>query len=169
MASVKINIREIYRLPKELKKDLLGKIKKAESRWVKPAIDLSKELVDKSIEKGISPVKGGGAQTGNKARFEKYSEAYQKMIRRKIFPNKKIRPVNLELSGKMRRSLKGRRTKDGFYLFYSDKKANYHSSEGVGKKRVVRRMLPERGTNEELSRTITKPLVELFVKILRQI
>lgn len=169
MADTKLNIKQLSKLPKELKKELLAQVKKAKKRWEKPGIKQATKIIDDTIAKGISPVKSGGAQTGRKPRFVKYSELYRKQIRRKVFPGKKLRPVNLELSGKMRKSIGGRATKDGILIFYRDPKADYHTNQGVGKSRVIRRMLPGEGTNEVLSRTVTKPLVELFVKILKQV
>ena len=169
MAETKVTIKQLSKLTKSIKRDLTKELKAAKRKWNKPAIKQATQLIDDTIRKGISPVKGGGAQTGRKPRFVKYSELYRKQIRRKVFPGKKLRPVNLELTGKMRKSLKGRATKDGILLFYTDPKADYHTNQGVGKSKVIRRMLPGEGTNEVLSRTITRPLVDLFVKILRKV
>lgn len=169
MANTQINIKKLAKIPRVIKKDLEKKLRKAKRKWDKPAIKTAIELIDTKIGKGISPVEAGGAQTGRKARFIKYSESYQKQIKRRKFPGKKLRPVNLKLSGKMRASLRGRKTKEGIFLFYKDPLADVHTNEGAGRSRVIRRMLPGEGTNEKLSRTITQPLVELFVKILRQL
>jgi len=171
MANVRIDIKDYGRVSKSIRNDFSRLESRAKKRWVKPAIALGKKLIDDNIEKGISPVKGGGSQTGRKARFVDYSKSYKDAIRKKRYSqfSKRLRPVNLKLSGKMRKSLKGRPNRDGITLFYSDKKAEYHTNEGVGPRKVIRRMLPGRGTTEVLSRTITRPLGELFVKILGQL
>lgn len=174
MANVKINIKSFKSfkdLEKAIKDDFKGKFDRARVKWQKPAIDLAKDLIDTTIGKGISPVEGGGAQTGRSSRFTNYSESYRKQISKGRYSThgKRLRPVNLQLSGKMRKSLKGRPTKEGITLYYTDKKANWHNEEGAGKSKVVRRLLPKTGTNEKLSRTINRPLAELFVKILSQI
>lgn len=168
MANAKINLKNFKtQFPKALSDDIDEKFIRAKRSWENKAINVGKKLIDETIGKGISPVKGGGNQTGKGQRFTDYSESYKKRIRRKVFPGKKLRPINLKLTGKMRRSIKGRPTKEGILIFYSDKKASYHTDLGAGKGKVIRRMLPGKGTKEVLSRTITQPLLDLFIKLFK--
>lgn len=134
--------------------------------WKREGRELAKELIDKSIGKGISPVRRGGDSTGGRARYKAYSESYEDKIRRYI-SGKRVRPVNLKVSGKMRRSIKSRETREGFYVWYQDKKADYHNKEGAGKSRIVRQMLPY--ANQRFSRTITSKLQNLYVELFNKL
>ncbi len=98
------------------------------------------------VQEGRSPVRG--------KRFEIYSDSYKRAIRRGKYSTygKRVRPINLKLSGKMMRSIKIRDTAKGFTLFMSDAKAKYHN-EGTGK--IPRRPIMPRH-NEQFSRRIDK-------------
>lgn len=90
------------------------------------------------ISKGISPVKG-------ERRFMPYSESYLEAIAADRYPNKKKRPVNLELTGKMLDSLYIRANKDAVEIGFTDPKAEFHNTLGAGKKKAIRRLLPTNG------------------------
>ena len=134
---------------------------KAVKDFQKKGSVLTKKLVLDSIESGMSPVKGKGE-------YGKYSDSYKKQIRGGKYPGKKIRPINLKLTGDMLKSLKLKLRKTGFTLFFSDPKADYHNNIGAGKSRVIRRMLPKKGTGETLKRTITKPIRDLANRLLKK-
>ena len=95
---------------------------------------IMKKEITNTIKRGQSPVKGFG-------KFEKYSESYKKAIRKgQVKPKSKVAPVNLTVTGKMLRSLKIRKIRDGLLLFYQSKIAKYHDKPGLA--RVLRKMLP---------------------------
>lgn len=66
------------------------------------------DMMKKRIANGLSPIRGKG-------RFPKYKASYQKQIRGggSRFRGKKIRPVNLLLSGKFLRGLQSKIISDG--------------------------------------------------------
>jgi len=127
--------------------------------------------------------------TGGKSRYQKYSESYQDQITRRaaylhfkgggsvriddeddqdfidelneylIKNGKKLRPVNLKVSGKMLKSLKSKITKnEKVTVWFTDEKAKYHDKEGAGKSKVLRRLLP-RGV-EEFNRAIQRKIID---------
>jgi hypothetical protein len=114
--------------------------------------------VIKTIEAGNSPVKGYG-------RFEKYSDVYVEQMKKGKLGGKKPRPVNLTLTGKMLRSLISRDTKSGFVIYFTDKLAKIHSEEGAGKSKVIRKLMPQSGTDESWKEVIVRPL-KSFIKSL---
>jgi RNase P/RNase MRP subunit POP5 len=79
---------------------------------------------------------------------------------------KKIRPVNLEVSGGLRRSLKKRITKNGVKLWFSSPLAKYHNEMGAGKPQVIRRLLPN-FKGEQFANKIEKKIVEALYKALK--
>ena len=123
----------------------------------KQAADLMKEDIVKTIERGNSPVKG------NK-RFVDYSENYKKQIfgletwrtinGRKVkmrptardlkkFQGKRIRPINMKLSGRMLKSIAARFNLRGFTIYFTSKLAKIHSTEGPsGKRDAIRKVAP---------------------------
>jgi hypothetical protein len=178
-------------LPKYLKGATLDKYKKALEKSIQPWAAIAKEeaklLIVETIQRGQSPVKSGRGQTGESARFTDYSPLYKKVIesarkntgrqrpgrRRKMGSilnvmaanGKRLRPVNLTLTGEMLRSIKSRSNKDGFSIWFSDKKAKYHTVEGAGKSKIKRKMLPvDRG--DEFTRLIMKGIADRFKQTL---
>lgn len=113
-----------------------------------------KDLVSASITNGISPVEGQG-------RFIKYSDSYQSAIKKNRYKefNKKLRPVNLTLSGKMMKSLYVKKTEEGFIIGFRDELAFIHTVLGAGKVKAIRKLLPQEG--EYFSRTITSFLTKV--------
>lgn len=102
-----------------------------------------KDEIIREISEGRSPVKKAGG------RFKKYSVSYSKAIDKGRYSqfNKRKRPVNLRLSGKLLRSIFSRK-KNGSTLIigFNNFLADIHNRQGAGKSRAVRRMLPtERG------------------------
>jgi len=132
--------------------------KKDMNRFIPKAIDLMKaEITESILFRGVSPVSLQG-------KYQAYSKSYKKQIRsgKGKFANKDIRPVNLFLTGKLLKSIKGRPVRNGFSLWFSDKKAKWHDNEGVGKSEVIRRMLPNDA--EKFNQVITRELDKLFKK-----
>lgn len=133
--------------------------------------------------------------TGGRTRFQRYSDSYReamqgkaaywtkngKVIRapidqkdkelvqfsRQLYGNKKPRPVNMKLSGKMLNSIKHRVNKKSLTVYFDDKKAVYHNVDGAGKSKVLRRLLPRRG--EDFSRLIQKKINETVAKETRKL
>lgn len=123
-----------------------------------------KEEVVKSIERGVSPVEKGGKDpksSSGQLRYKGYSDIYKKQMRTR-YKNKKQRPVNLKLTGKLLRSIKAKYTKEGVRVWFTDKKAKYHDKLGAGKSKVIRRMIPHDGEkfNAGISRKIVNALKE---------
>ena len=111
--------------------------------------DLYEKEITESIERGVSPVKGQG-------RFVQYSESYKDEIRAGRFRDlgKRIRPVNLKLTGELLKSLIVKVTNKGIKISFDNKLANIHNKEGAGKSKTVRRLLPTED-GEEFNRSIT--------------
>jgi len=130
---------------------------KAKGRVAK---SLEKEIV-KSIERGVSPVKG-------KIRFPNYSRSYQKEIRAGRVDGKRARPVNLKVTGELLKSIFFKITKKGVLIGFDNFLADIHNRRGAGKSKVVRRMLPT-NQGEEFSRSITLRMREVLNKLAKQI
>lgn len=130
------------------------------------------EFIDKEIlvliGKGISPVEGKG-------RYVEYSDSYKKQIRgssnelrriasgrggsvdvkgNDLFKGKRIRPVNLKLSGGMLNSIFKKKTLKSVIVGFKSKLATIHDQLGAGKSRVIRRILPNPQDDESFSRAI---------------
>lgn len=179
-------------LSSKLKGETLEKFKKAEkfavAKWAQIAQDEAKALIVETIQRGQSPVEGGRGQTGGSSRFTDYSQSYKGQIqsaskktgknrpgrRRKMGSylnimaanGKRLRPVNLKVTGELLRSIKSIQIKDGFRVWFSDKKAVWHSEEGVGKRKIKRKMLPI-DPNDKFTRLINKGIVDKFKSILK--
>lgn len=123
--------KEFNSIVKSTKKQVRGKFSKQAAELMK------KDVVD-TIQIGNSPVKGFG-------RYQGYSESYSKAIAKGRYSryNKKNRPVNLTLSGKMLSLIAARITSSGFKLVFTSKLAKYHNELGAGKARVIRRLYPK--------------------------
>tara|TARA_R110000851_G_scaffold114211_1_gene239288 strand:- start:2233 stop:2820 length:588 start_codon:yes stop_codon:yes gene_type:complete len=81
---------------------------------------------------------------------------------------KKVRPVNLTLTGKLLKSLFVKVLKNSVVIGFDNKLANIHNKEGAGKSKVIRRMLPT-NKGEKFSRSITIRLSEALTKVARGI
>lgn len=147
MSNVKVDFRDA--------KKQIQKYKKVAAREVAKTLEV--EIVT-SISRGISPVKGEG-------RFNKYSDSYTKQIKAGTYgESKRIRPVNLKLTGDLLRSLIVKATKKGISVIFDNKLADIHNRVGAGKSKAIRRMLPtQRG--EEFSRSITMRLREVLNRV----
>lgn len=116
------------------------------------------ESIEKEMSIGKSPVEGQG-------RYVAYSPTYQSDIRygtvKKHYPEKRIRPVNLYLSGAMYKSAESKPVDGGLNISFKDKKAEYHNDMGAGKSKVIRRMLPTK-SGETFSRTIMQKTLRIL-------
>jgi hypothetical protein len=115
---------------------------------------LGKEI-DQSIGKGISPVMGQG-------RLGEYKSSYQGNIKAGYQgAAKRIRPVNLSVSGKLRASQRAAVKGGKLTVTYTDPKAKHHNE---GTPIMVRRAMLPTKPGEEFSRAITKFLVGIAKK-----
>ena len=150
MTKVRINF-------SQSKRDLDKFVKEAKSQI---QVELKKEIV-KSIERGVSPVKGEG-------RFPEYSEVYKDQIKDGRYAGKRTRPVNLRLTGDLLKSLIIKATNKGLSVIFDNKLADIHNRLGAGKSKAFRRMLPtEKG--EEFSRSITMRMKEVLSRVANKI
>lgn len=118
-----------------------------------------------AIVKGNSPVQGGGKNsTSGRVRFADYSESYKKAITSGRYSQfgKKLRKINLTLSGQMLDSLSARVVGDRVRIFFKDTKARFHDLEGAGKSKTIRRLLPR--TGERFVKAITDLKLEILSK-----
>jgi hypothetical protein len=165
MAKVRVKPQD---LAKAVQKEIDSQSKKLQLRAVKKfqtaGIKMLKKKIPAQIKQGKSPVERGGNQTGGRLRFAPYSDSYKETIRRGrgAFRGKRIRPVNLKLSGQMLKTLAARKTKTGFTLFYTSPIAKYHNDKGAGRSRVIRKMLPGEGQK------FTKPIMTKLNDIMRR-
>jgi hypothetical protein len=142
MSKVKINLKGTKKQIKEARNFLMLKIG-----------PLYTKEIENSILKGISPVKGKG-------RFVKYSDSYRDQIKEKrnkvlVMAGKRIRPVNLKVTGKLLKSLSWELEGKFLILKFGNIIADYHNRLGAGKSKTIRRMLPTR-RNEVFNRVIDK-------------
>lgn len=154
------------------KRDMINQVNQrtvmAKKIWQAQVPSVLESEINLAFDRGVSPVEGGGGQTGNQSRFVGYSPVYinqMKTIYKQY--SKKQRPVNLKLTGKMRDSLKISPSGDGVLIKFTDKKADFHNFLGAGKSHVIRAMLPLGGQN--FSRVITSKITNLFTKIFESI
>jgi hypothetical protein len=161
-------------MPAKIRKRLMGLqfSELAKPRFFRMVDKFIKELIVSTIKKGISPVNQKTAiekNTGGKSRYQEYSESYINQMGKGsgALKNKKRTPRNLELTGKMLKSIKSRKFKNYLKVRFSDKKAKYHNDEGAGKSKVIRRMLPKDG--EDFSRNIQNKIVETLAKAIKSV
>lgn len=130
---------------------------KSFKRWQKQAKKVIKKEMLANIKKGKSPVSGQGS-------YKDYSESYKKQIRGKLGKqyNKKVKPVNLKLSGKMLKSLKVKNIRKGISVYFSSKIAKYHNGQG----RVNRYMIPTE-SGQEFRRDIKIKLARIYKKVFK--
>lgn len=163
MVSTRIPLSDLGKKLKELTTDKLKQaIENANRQWTAVMATELKTTIVKTIQSGMSPVEGVG-------RYKGYSESYSEAIREGRYRQygKKLRPINLTLSGTMLRSIKARQGKDNLTIYFSSPIAKYHDEEGAGKAKVIRRMLPSK-PNEKFSRTIWTNIIERYNRILKQ-
>lgn len=146
--------------PNNLSNYLVKKVTKGQRstfrKWQSKAKPLLKDSINEYIDKGASPVAGQGS-------FKKYSASYKKQIRRylKTRMGKAISPVNLTLSGEMRKSLKVKNSTYGISALFKSKLANYHNR---GKGNLPRRAIIPIG-QESFNKIIKKRLSDLYIKL----
>jgi hypothetical protein len=142
-----------------LKSRINDSIKNTVAEIGKAELEQFKEKVKDSIQSGLSPVE-------SKVRLIDYSISYKDSIKKGYYDkyNKKLRPVNMTLSGKMIDSLYVEKTPTGFEIGFSDdrKLAWIHTVEGAGKSKVIRKLLPVKG--EYFSRSITSFLTKIVTQ-----
>jgi len=119
--------------------------------------------IDAQISKGVSPVAG-------LARYGQYKPSYQGSIKAGYQGgSKRVRPVNLHVTGELRGSQKVKASNGKVNISYSDEKAKYHN---VGTNNMVRRPLLPTNKGEEFSRVIAKFLFgkakKVFDAVLRK-
>lgn len=156
MAKTKITLKEIT--------DLLKNADTAVSTAAKQALgDLTVGLMKQKIEKGISPIEGNG-------RFPAYKDPKKYPGKRTDFPNKRPRPVNLELSGKFLDKLKakvsagGRTISVGFFDSYGKKLEQGHREGANGQKE--RPIIPD--NSEQLAKSIRLAILRTFEQSVRR-
>lgn len=161
-------------MPAKIKKRLkaLQFAELAKPKFFKKVNNFITRLIVATIKKGISPVNQKSAEpknTGGKSRYQKYSESYIKQMGTGsgALQSKKQTPRNLELTGKMLKSIRTRKAKNYVRVWFSDEKAKYHNEEGAGKSKVIRRMLPK--DNEEFSRNIQNKIVEALGEAIKSV
>jgi len=155
-------------------------IRKQVPKEIRPKFKLAAELMKtdivNTILRGNSPVKG-------QKRFVDYRPSYKEQIQgqasyrtitrgqfkgKKIrirpqlgadkskFQNKRLRPVNMQLSGRMLESIAARMTKGGFVIYFTSKLARYHSILGAaGKAYAIRKVAPYNGEQWKRSVPLT--------------
>ena len=114
-----------------------------------------------SLERGVSPVKKGGKDgSSGKLRYQKYSDSYKDAMGTGKLKGKKERPVNLKHTGALHKSIKAKVTANAVRVWFTDFKAKYHNSEGAGKSKIKRRLVPKTGEqwNSGIARKIAKAL-----------
>lgn len=129
----------------------------------------------KLIKKGLSPLKGAGS-------FPAYRGSYGKQITKKGYVivggtkyRKKLRPVNLKLTGDFLKSLKYRvvKGKTGF-----DTKVGYFKLKSIDKEeghrtghneQAERPTIPQRRLKEDFKRTISEKYVGLIDKAIAKV
>lgn len=173
----------------EMKKDFVSQL----NVWIKGEI---LESINKGISP-VDQKNAYPKNTGGKTRYQKYSESYQDQITRRaaylhfkgggsiriddedeqdyidelneylIKNNKRIRPVNLKVSGTLHRSLKKKKGLGYLRLTFEDPKAIYHDQKGAGKSKVIRRLLP-RGV-EEFNRPIQRRIIDTIELVINKL
>ncbi len=148
---------------RKMKKRIIKMLKKSQSNFSKATSKTIGAAIEKALTAGRSPVKG-------QRRFVEYSDSYKKQIQEndgvirgsdgKLNTGKRVRPVNLFVSGKARASLKVKRTAKGVNVKYKSKIMGFHD-KGAGNN-PRRAILP--GDDEVFNRDISKMLKEIALK-----
>jgi len=154
---IKINKKAIQVLQEDIARIQLTVPLEVRTKF-KQAADIMKKDVVETIERGNSPVAG-------QRRFVDYTDNYKAAIQGEkawrstpdgkpfqvnpmsedyeMFSGKKLRPVNLKLSGRMLKSIAAKITSRGFTVYFTSKLAKIHSTEGPrGKTASIRKVSP---------------------------
>lgn len=126
-------------------------------------------LIVSFIKKGISPVQAGGKDprgSSGRLRYQKYSDSYTDAMGSGKLSQKKKRPVNLTLTGKMLKSIRVKSSSDALEVSFTDEKAIYHDVLGAGKSKTIRRMLPHDG--EDFNPRIRRKIVDALNKVIKK-
>lgn len=143
---------------------------KARLEFIKTTLAGLGEEINAEVSAGKSPVAGYG-------RFKDYSEGYKEHIQEnegiikgsdgKWNTGKRIRPVNLFVSGKMQKSQKVKEKNGIIEVSYSSPLAQYHNT-GTTRGLPARPILPS-DKGDLFSRTITKYLYENIKKAIYKV
>jgi len=146
-----------FTLPQEIKRILSTVGRDARTKFSRQAADQLKKDIVSTIKTGNSPVK-------NFRRFQGYSPSYRQAINRGRYRryNKRLRPVNLTLSGRMLKSIASRLTTEGFMIYFTSRLVKYHNDLGAGRSRVKRRILPR--DNEVFKRSVMIKSIEILTE-----
>jgi len=154
---IKIDYKDIKNMREEISKIELTVPIEMRSKFKQAASIMKKDIVD-TIQRGNSPVRGN-------RRFVDYSENYKAAIRGEKawrstpggkpyqvnpmsedyerFKGKRLRPVNMTLSGRMLKSIAAKFSMRGFTIYFTSKLAKIHSTEGPGgKASAIRKVVP---------------------------
>lgn len=152
---------------------------------------LEKEIIE-SIERGVSPVKGEGRYKKysqsyrdalqNKSTFWKDDQGRTRAVSKgdkntnrfiknrndKLYEGKRVRPVNLTVTGKLLESFKVKISKGlrVITLVFEDEKAEYHND---GTNTIPKRRMLPTGNNEQFSLRIQNQLFKAVNRALRDI
>ena len=121
-----------------------------------------KKAIIRSMKDGKSPVR--------RKRWVKYSQSYIRAILTNPLLKalgKRIRPVNLKVSGELWRSLECNQKGNRVVIAFTDFLADIHNRQGASRKKVIRRMLPTNDGelfNLKISGAIQKLLTSIVKK-----
>lgn len=148
-------------LAKRFRNTFDKRAKTVQRQWSAESKPIIKKMIINRISKGLSPVAGAG-------RYVKYSQSYKKQIKAGQFARygKRIRPINLRVTGKMLKSIRTVDSKYGFEIYFGSKLAIYHDEEGAGRSKTIRRILPDGG--ERFTRDIDSTIKHILLKTLRR-
>lgn len=149
---IKADLKKLKNYTTEVKENYQKELESGEAGY-----ELIRLLQD-IIRKGVSPVDGEG-------RFQKYSDSYRKAIKDKRYPDKRVSPVSMYLTGEMLGSLRFVKSGEKLFVQFDDKKAAYHQ-KGAGNL-PVRKLLPT-GMFDRFNKRITDLLVKALKKALKK-
>ena len=117
------------------------------------------------IRKGISPIRGKG-------RFPGYKPSYEAAIRSGRFPGKRLKPINLKLTGQFLRSLRSTSKKRGKNFraivgYFNRKAAVKEQGHRVGANQQRKRPTIPQG-REQLNVDIQQKLIQILLKDLNK-
>lgn len=165
---------DIAKFFRDLDKSLNSKKQKVESYIIDEISTEVPEIILSQISRGISPVSG--------QRFQEYSQSYKEAINKTVLVKssrskkkrflsssslstkfgKRIRPVNLKLSGSMLNSFFVKKDQTHVTIGFDSPLAYIHSVEGAGKSKVIRKLLPY--NNEGFNSIIRKKIKDIIIK-----
>jgi hypothetical protein len=149
--TIKIDDRDVKRLVERLQKNPIN----ADTQRTLGASVIN--AMKAMIERGQSPIKG-------ERRFKPYRGSYRDNIKKKKFKGKRLRPVNLKLTGKFLRSLKHKVKPGGVFVGYfnplSKKKEQGHREEH--NLQEFRPTIPDRREKEEFAVRVQKVIFDVI-------